>query len=302
MPFTPSNASAKKQSSSLKESTNSNHDHQPAESTGKKKVNHGKNILLYSMLSGLAMVTTLLVMTGNPEVEKEQYKESKIVKRSNTPVIGKAEISYVTNTFSKQSPDQFSPIEYSAVSVSTNTALKDQSNYSPVKLMTTAQSTQQHQQTEQKVINQYGVQQQKVLASIENQNIKRQQEYKKSRQLQQQRQQINLLIRNARTFLRRTPLSHASLNEALVIHNKLTSMAQLDSRVTRLYQQIIAAYGEFATYQKDTEKYQEALSTIQQGLELDKNNSTLIRIKEDINSLISVDGQEMKQPQDTATL
>ncbi|MCP4077748.1 MAG: hypothetical protein GY744_16370 [Gammaproteobacteria bacterium] len=295
MPFTPSNASAKKQSSLSKESTRSNHDHQIPQSADKNKVNHGKNILLYSMLSGLAMVTTLLLMTGNPEVEKEQYEEVKTVKRSNPSVIGKAEISYVKSTSIKQNPGQFSPKEYNTVPVSTNTALMHKSNYSPVKLVTT-------EQTEQQVINQYEIQHHKVLASIENQNFKRQQDYKKSRQLQQQRQQINFLIRNARTFLRRTPLSHASLNEALVIHNKLTSMVQQDSRVIHLHQQIIAAYEEFALYQKDTEKYQDALSTVQHGLQLDKNNSRLLRIKEDIDALISVKGKELPQPQDTASL
>ncbi len=79
-------------------------------------------------------------------------------------------------------------------------------------------------------------------------------------------------------------------------------MVQQDSRVIHLHQQIIAAYEEFALYQKDTEKYQDALSTVQHGLQLDKNNSRLLRIKEDIDALISVKGKELPQPQDTASL
>ena len=286
MPLIPSHASTKKQISLLKVSTNSSHDHQPAQSTVKKTVNHGKNILLYSMLSGLAMVTTLFVMTGDQDLGKKRY----IVKQTETPTINKSTGITVSNTFIKQNPQQLSPNSYSAVYSNSNTALTQQSNYSPVKLTTT---NQQRQQTELNTLHQYKTQQQNILASIESHKIKRQQEYKKSRQLQQQRQQINVLIRNAQNYLRRTPLSHQLLNEALVIHNELTSVAQQDSRVINLYQQIIAAYGEFASYQKNTENYHGALLTIQQGLKLDKNNLRLIRIKEDIGSVISAKGKEV---------
>ncbi|MCK5666242.1 MAG: hypothetical protein KAI17_22280 [Thiotrichaceae bacterium] len=290
MPLTPSHASTRKQTSLLKQSTHSNHDHQPPQSADKKKVNHGKNILFYSMLSGFAMVTTLFLMTGDPEVEKKQYKEAKIVKLTETSTIHTPKSISASNTIVRQ----ISPNSYGTVFSNSNTALTQQSNYSPVKVMTTDQPNLQRQK--------YETQQQKILVSIENRNIKRQQEYKKSRQLQQQRQQVNLLISNARNYLRRTPLSHQSLNEALAIHKELTLMTQQDLRVINLFQQIIAAYGEFATYQKDTENYQEALATIQQGLELDKNNLRLIRIKEDISAFISTEGKDINQPKDTASL
>ena len=128
------------------------------------------------------------------------------------------------------------------------------------------------------------------LAALEREQalkIQQQKELQKNIQLQQKRRKIDDLLSNARNLLRPDQLSHQSLNSSLEIHNELTTLTQQDSRVSNLFEQIINSYSVLARNQKEIPNLAEALTTIDLGLALDRNNTNLRNLKNDIQQLIS---------------
>jgi len=125
--------------------------------------------------------------------------------------------------------------------------------------------------------------------------LNQEKEREQKKQLQFKKQKIDSMILNARKLLRRSPLTLETLSNAVTIQSELTSLTEGDSRVPALFRQIVDSYSSLANSQKEIPDYPTALNTINQGLALDRNNSRLLRIKDDINTLIAEEKERKSQ-------
>jgi serine/threonine protein kinase len=117
--------------------------------------------------------------------------------------------------------------------------------------------------------------------------IQRQKEREEELLLQQKQQKIESLFNSARALLEPNQLSVQSLSNSLKIHQELKKLSGNDFTVDKLFRQIVDSYGVLATKQKNIPDLTAALQTVDQGLKLDENNLNLLRLKSEIDQLVS---------------
>lgn len=151
------------------------------------------------------------------------------------------------------------------------------------------QQIQRQKIAQEQLKRQQQLNEQNRLAALERERVvKKQRRIELEKQIEQQnkRNKINELLASAEKLLLPDQLSIQSLQNSLEIHSQLSTIADQDSRVSSLLRQIVDGYGNLALRQKEIPDLAEALSTANQGLGLDRNNSRLRILKNEIQSLI----------------